>query len=141
MAIINLRQFYAFYTHDEFVEVSDSLADELKQWERDEKAYRRKKYWHHAHYSLDRNDGIENSVLFIVETPDARYERHLTQEQLYTALLSLPDKQAKRIYAHFFHGLSKADIARAEGVGKVTVGESISRGLQHLELYLQKDEI
>jgi RNA polymerase sigma-70 factor (ECF subfamily) len=31
-------------------------------------------------------------------------------------LLILPEKQAKRIHAYFFLGMSKAEIARIEGV-------------------------
>lgn len=61
-----------------------------------------------------------------------------TQEQLHSAIASLPDKQAKRIYAHFFIGMSKTAIARAEGVSKVSVSESIERGLCSIEKFLKK---
>ncbi len=54
------------------------------------------------------------------------------------AIASLPDKQAKRIYAHFFLGMSKTAIARAEGVSKVSVSESIERGLCTIEKFLKK---
>ena len=37
------------------------------------------------------------------------------------AISSLPDKQAKRIYAHFILGMTKKDIARAEGVDEKVV--------------------
>lgn len=53
MAKINLRDYYPFYQHDEYVEVSDELAAELSQWERSESTQKRKKYRYHAHYSLD----------------------------------------------------------------------------------------
>ena len=36
MAKINMRDYYPFYEHDEFVEVSDELAAEMAQWERTE---------------------------------------------------------------------------------------------------------
>ena len=36
-------------------------------------------------------------------------------QELHAAISSLPDKQAKRIYAHFILGMTKQDIARAEG--------------------------
>ena len=58
-------------------------------------------------------------------------------EQLHAALAALPDKQAKRIYAHYFLGLNKAEIARSEKVGKATVCASISRGLKKVEKILR----
>ena len=41
MTTINLKDFYAWYTHDEYIEVSDEVAAELKaaQNERWEKQY------------------------------------------------------------------------------------------------------
>jgi len=47
-------------------------------------------------------------------------------------LSSLPDKQAKRITAHYVLGISQADIARAEGVSRNVVSASIRRGLRKL---------
>jgi RNA polymerase sigma-70 factor (ECF subfamily) len=49
----------------------------------------------------------------------------------------LPDKQAKRIYAYFFLGMSKAAIAKAEGVRESTIWESIERGLRNIEKFLK----
>ncbi len=91
-----------------------------------------------ATYSLDRGDGIERDILFVSLSPHELYERKLTQEQLHAAIAALPDKQAKRIYAHFFFGMSKAAIARSEGVSKVSVSESIERGLCSIEKFLKK---
>ena len=59
-------------------------------------------------------------------------------EQLYAAIATLPDKQAKRIYAHFFLGMSKTAIAKAEGVRVNAVCEAIDRGLKSIEIYLKK---
>ena len=39
-------------------------------------------------------------------------------ELIYKGLSKLPVKQRQRIYAHFFLGMSKADIAKAEGTHK-----------------------
>lgn len=50
---------------------------------------------------------------------------------------SLPGKQARRIYAHFILGLSMTDIARAEGVARSRVSDSIQRGLRNLEKFLR----
>ena len=42
MAKINMRDYYPFYQHDEYVEVSDELASEMAQWDRTESTQRRK---------------------------------------------------------------------------------------------------
>lgn len=137
MVTINLREYYPFYQQDMFVEVPDDLAAQFTQWERDESSYHRKRHRHQSHYSLDTSEGIERSILFVADSPDEHYERRLTHEQLHAALFSLPDKQVKRIYAHYLLGLSKAEIARTEGVGKAAVGQSINNGLRKLEVLLK----
>ena len=65
------------------------------------------------------------------------FRKKVCLEQLHAALAALPDKQAKRIYAHYFLGLNKAEIARSEKVGKATVCASISRGLKKVEKILR----
>jgi len=138
MKKINLRDYYPFYTSDYFVEVPDEVAMLLQDFKRHEAAYQRRTYWQKAHYSLDRNDGIEHDILFVALSPCEIYERKVTTEQLHAAIASLPDRQAKRIYAHYFLGMSKAAIAEAEGVGRAAVGESIARGLKGIEKFLKK---
>lgn len=88
---------------------------------REENAYNRKKYRYKAHYSLDFHEAVEHGILFSVRSPEEIYERKLTCEQLHQAMATLPDKQAKRIYAHYFLGMSKTDIARAEKVSESAV--------------------
>ncbi|WP_417021078.1 RNA polymerase sigma factor [Clostridioides difficile] len=95
--------------------------------------------YHKAYYSLDRGDGIEHSALFISLSPDEIYERKLTTEQLHTAIATLPDKQAKRIYAHYFLGMSKTAITKAEGTSASSVKDAIRRGLCSLEKYLKNN--
>ena len=58
-------------------------------------------------------------------------------QELHAAIASLPDKQAKRIYAHFILGMTKQDSARAEGVHEKVVRVAIERGLRHLEKILK----
>ena len=67
----------------------------------------------------------------------APYERKVTMQELHAAIASLPNKQAKRIYAHFILGMTKQDIARAEGVHEKVVRVAIERGLRHLEKILK----
>jgi len=118
--------------------VSDELAVLFEKFEKAEATYERKKYRYKAHYSLDRNDGIEHNVLFVSLSPDELYERKLTNEQVYAAIASLPDKQAKRIHAHYFMGMSKNAIAKIEGVSEKAIRVAIERGLRSIEKYLEK---
>ena len=141
MKRINLRDYYPFYTSDSFIDVPDEVAAMLQEFGRYEAAYRMRTYRHKAYYSLDRDDGVQHDILFVDLPPDEFYERKVTMERLYSALASLPDKQAQRIYAHYFLGLSKAAIARAEHVSRITVGQSITRGLNSLKLYLEKNNL
>lgn len=137
MKKINLRDYYPFYQSDFFIEVADEIALSLKRFELDESAYRLRTYRHKAYYSLDRNDGLEHEIVFLSLSPEEIYERKVTNQELYSAVNSLPDKQAKRIYAYFFLGMSKAAIAKAEGVRESTIWESIERGLRNIEKFLK----
>ncbi len=99
MAIINLRDYYPFYTSDCFMEVSEEVAEMFKEFDRKEAAYRLRTYRHKAYYSLDRDDGLEHD--------------------------------------HFILGMTKQDIARAEGVHEKVVRVAIERGLRRLEKILK----
>ena len=138
MKVINLRDIYPHYTQDCFVEVTDEVADLFSEFDHKEAAYRLRTYRHKAYYSLDRNDGIEHEALFVALSPHELYERKVTMQELHAAISRLPDKQAKRIYAHFILGMTKKDIARAEGVHEKVVQVAIERGLRSLEKILKK---
>lgn len=137
MAKINLRDFYPFYNTDLFIEIPDEVKSALLEAERLERNYIRGRFYNKAHYSLDADDGIENEIVFVSLTPSELYERKMTAEQLQTAMASLPDKQGKRIYAHYILGMSKLDIARVEGVNESAVRDSIERGLKNMEKFLK----
>ena len=102
-----------------------------------EERYRLRTYRHKAYYSLDRDDGLEHEAVFVALSPHELYERKVTMQELHAAISSLPDKQAKRIYAHFILGMTKQDIARAEGVHEKVVRVAIERGLRRLEKILK----
>lgn len=138
MTTINLRDFYPWYTHDEFIEVSDEVAAELSADKRYHKAHRQRMKRNKAYYSLDAGDGIENSAVYKELSPHAVYELKLRYCRLCRALNSLPETQGRRIEAHYILGMSKADIARAEGVSEKNVRQSIKRGLQAMRQYLKK---
>lgn len=123
---------------EEFVaSLNLKVARSLVRFERNEKAYYRKLYENKAHYSLDQDDGIENEMLLNLPSLIDEHERKLTTKQLYIALEMLPAKQAKRIYAHFFMGMSKVDIAKAEGVDEKVVRIAITRGIEKLKNILK----
>ena len=94
MAIINLRDYYPFYTSDCFMEVSEEIAEMFKEFDRKEAAYRLRTYRHKAYYSLDRDDGLEHEAVFVALSPHELYERKVTMQELHAAIASLPDKQA-----------------------------------------------
>lgn len=137
MKTINLRDYYSYYTVDMFIDVPDEIAVALLKSKRQENAYRRRLYRHKAQYSLDRDDGIEHDICFTSLSPCEVYEHKIAIEQLYAAIANLPDKQGKRIYAHYILGMSKAQIARTEGVSKSRISESIERGLQNIKVLLE----
>ena len=54
------------------------------------------------------------------------------------ALTQLPPTQARRVYQHYLLGMSKAEIAAAEGVGRSRICCSIERGLAAMKNILKK---
>ena len=132
MVTINLRTYYPHYESDEFVEVTDEIFAELRQWARDESNYLRKRRRHGAQYSLDYGDEIERSVANARDSPCEIYERKVLRQALRRALFSLPD----RIYRHCICGLSKAKIARTEKVSSAAVRKSVERGLREMQMVL-----
>ncbi len=137
MKRINLKDYYSFYDYDFFVEVTDKLAELLKLFGRKDHADYERCRVYRAYYSLDANDGIERDFTLLVMSPEEIYQRKMSYKELYAAINSLPEKQAKRIYAHFFLSLSKAEIARIEGVNKSTITRSIEQALKRIENFLK----
>ena len=91
MKTINLRVLYPdAYKSDYYVEVPDEVAEVFETFERMEKAYMQRVYYHKAYYTLDCSDEIEHSVVFRVLSPEEIYERKLTREQLHAAMEQIP---------------------------------------------------
>ena len=132
MQTINLKQYYPFCTEDTFVEVSDEIVEAFLLDKRAEAARERKMYRYKAHYSLNREDGIENDALNRPLTPEEILEQKQLREEVYAALMQLTAVQARRIYARFYLGMTVAEIARIEGADRRRVWESIRRGLKKL---------
>ena len=103
MKKINLRELYPdAYTTDFFVNVTEDVLETIRASERAEAAYERKMYRYKAQYSLDCENGIENTVLTKPQTPEIVLEEKQLQKQVYATVMKLPEKQAKRIYARYY---------------------------------------
>ena len=133
MQKINLRELYPdIYKTDTFLEVTDEVQAVFLSDKRAEARYLRRMYNYKAHYSLDCDNGIEKAIVHHLPTPEEILENQQFRDQLYAAVMALPDKQAKRIYARFYLGMTPTEIAKAEGVDVSRVRDSIRRGLKHL---------
>ncbi len=133
MKMINLRELYPdVYKTDTYVEVSEEVLDAIQSAQRMEATYERRMYRHKAHYSLDYGNGIEKATVSHAPTPEDVFEAKQQQERLYAAVMALPEKQAKRLYAHFYFGMTPVEIAHAEGVDPGSVRRSIRNGLKRL---------
>ncbi len=97
------------------VEVPDEVADLLYEYKLSEAAHFLRTYRHKAYFSLDYDANVERDALVIVLTHADILERKEENAKLYQALASLPEKQRNRIYAHYFLGMSKSDIAKSGG--------------------------
>ena len=132
MKKVNLKDLYPdVYKNDHFVEVTEDVLETIRAAERAEAAYDRRMY----HYSLDCDNGIENAILTKPQTPEMLLEEKQLREKLYAAVMALPEKQAKRIYARYYLGMRVSEIAAAEEVDPSRVRDSIRRGLKQLAKY------
>ncbi|MDE6620659.1 MAG: sigma-70 family RNA polymerase sigma factor [Lachnospiraceae bacterium] len=139
MKEINLRDYYPFYTKDVVVEVPDEVALLLREYELLEEAYRIRTYRYRAFYSLDYEGGIERDMASLDQkSPYEIVEKRYDVEQIYKGLAALPEVQRNRIYAHYFLGMGKSAIARAEGINESSVRKSIEHGLRNLEKILKE---
>ena len=137
MQKINLRDLYPdTYKTDVFVDVAEEVLAVIQGHQQDDAAYERRKFRHKAHYSLNREDGIENDAINRPLTPEEILERKQLREEVYAALMQLPAIQARRIYARFYLGMTVAEISRIEGIDRRRVWASIRRGLKKLEQLL-----
>ena len=133
MTTINLREFYPWYIEDQFIEVSDAVAEELRASRKADAAHQRQITRNKAQYSLDCDDGIEYSACLHEPTPQELLERMELFIRLWNALNSLPEIQGRRIDAHIILGKSIKEIAEAEGVHEESVRQSIKRGLERMK--------
>ena len=138
MTTINLKDFYPWYTHDEYIEVSEEVAEELHTSRRREAAHAERVRYNKAFYSLDCDDGIDLAALHQPLNPETILEDSQRRKELLAAIMTLPPKQARRIYARFYLGLDVVEIARKEGVAPANVYASIQHGLSKLRKKIEK---
>ena len=139
MTTINLKDFYSWYTHDEFIEVSDEVAAELRADKLYEAAYQRRIIRNKAQYSLDCDDGIEYSACLSEPTPQELLERMERFCDLWNALNTLPETQGRRVEACVIDGKRFSEVGRAEGVHSGSVRGSVLRGLESMKEYLKEN--
>lgn len=139
MTTINLKDFYYWYLQDQFIEVSEEVAEALRASVRYEATYQRRLTRHKAQYSLDCEDGIEYSACLHEPTPQEVLELKERFIRLWNALNSLPEIQGRRVDAHLILGKSYRQIAREEGVDKSAVRCSVKCGIERMKKYLRKN--
>ena len=133
MTTINLRDFYPWYAHDEYVEVSEPIAAEMIAGKRNQRSDERRRRRYKV-YSLDADDGTEGeAVIGMLHSAEAVFETTERQCHLGRAFSSLSKIQQRRIEAHYVFGISQKKIAEVEGVTKGSVSISIHRGLEAIK--------
>lgn len=129
MVEINLKDYYYWYITDEFVEVSDEVAAELRAGKRYEAAYRRRMKRNKVNF-LDAGDHVERAVCVFEPSPELCLILMDQYQRLCCALNALPVVQGRRIEAHYLRGLSMREIAATDGITYQAVQASIQRGLK-----------
>ena len=139
MTTINLKDFYYWYIQDQFIEVSEEVAEELHTSRRREAAHAERVRYNKAFYSLDCDDGIEYTACLHEPSPQELMDRKELFFRLWNALNSLPEIQGRRVDAHLILEKSYRQIAHEEGVDKSAVRHSVESGIKQMKKYLQEN--
>ena len=78
----------------------DDVAEAMAEFDRKEAAYRLRTYRHKAYYSLDREDGIEHSTLFVALSPYEIFERGLRNVEKFLKIISKGIKKRRSPRLH-----------------------------------------
>ena len=135
MTTINLKDFFYWYKRDEFIEVTEAVAQELRADKRYEATYHRRMKRNKANYSLDADDGIENSICESEPSPDECMALMEQYQRLCCALNQLPEAQGRRIEAVYLLGMTAQEVAVADGVSERAVQIAIERGLENMKKF------
>ncbi len=134
MVEINLKDYYYWYITDEFIEVSDEVAEELRAGKRYEAVYRRRMKRNKVN-SLDTGDRVERAVCVFEPSPELCLILMEQYQRLCCAMNALPDTQGRRIEAYYLLGQSVQELAVEEGVTCRAVQASIKRGLKAMRKF------
>lgn len=117
------------------IEVSEEFAKEYAEIEHREKLVERKET--RRHQSLDKS--LEHGW----DIPDLRIdiqadiERNEENLRLHNAIERLSSTQRQLLEEVYFNGVSQAEIAKREGVGKTAINNRLSRILARLKNFLE----
>ena len=132
-------RFHEVYGETLNIEQRIELAAELSKANCEDKTHKQRMRRNKSFYSLDRDDGIEGSALdHSTYNPEVIFAKMVDYCRLCCALNSLPEKQGRRIDAHYILGMSRAAIAKTEGVSEAAVHFSIHKGLSAMKKYLDQ---
>ena len=130
-----LERVFYWYKTDEYIEVTDEVAEELRADKRYEVTHHRRMKRNKANYSLDADDGIEYAACEFEPSPEKALDLMEQYRRLCCALNHLPPVQGQRIDAHYLLGWSIREIALAENVSCRAVQISIDRGLRAMRKF------
>ena len=133
------KDYYPWYLTNEYIEVTDEVAEALMASKRAEAAHAERVRYNRAYYSLDCDDGIEYSACVHEPSPQELLDRKEMFYLLWNALNSLPEVQGRRVDAYLILGKTYRQIAREEGVDKCAVRRSVKSGITHMKKYLRKN--
>ena len=137
MAIVNLRDFYPWYTHDELLDVPDIIAAELIADKRYHKTYGRGIRRNKVYFLDEEANNMISALVYSTDNPEVVFEMKEQHCQLCQALNSLSEVQGRRVEAYYTHGKSQREVAEAEGVSERNIRKSINKGLSTLKEYLK----
>ncbi|WP_020073538.1 RNA polymerase sigma factor [Faecalispora sporosphaeroides] len=137
MITVNLKDLYYWCKEDVFVEITEEMLEAMKAADRQESAYKRRTYYHRAHYTLDMGDGIANECVTKPETPEEIYIKEETTQEIEDAIENLTEAQKRRLRQRYFEGMKIKQIADMEGVNHSTICYSLRASLKSLKKQTQ----
>ena len=133
-----MKEEYDWYSENDYMEISDELAEFFDTERKREEAYDRKRRRYKATNSLDADNGIEKAVLHKPKTPEEIFIENEDKEARYVAMMKLPEIQRRRYYMYFYQKLKMRVIAEREGVSEYAVSKTITKAKQNIEKNLQE---
>lgn len=136
----NNKYLYQLGNENKWIEISEEIAHEILLMDRMENASERRKRYHGAIFSLDRDDGVigYGNISSGELNPEERLILKEIKEVLSICIDKLSKTQKRRIILHFFRNMSIMEIARLENVSWTAVDLSIKKALNNIKEYYEK---